>query len=102
MQPEDLDHVEPRSRLLLAVPFVGKDVPSRASEFSHPDVVIGLSTLAYRYEGSHLNRIFSLQAFNLFIHFHSIQMLIRSINPYLSKSIVDTQTRMHDVFPQLR
>lgn len=31
----------PKSRKLLAVPFVGKDVPSRASEFSHPDVVIG-------------------------------------------------------------
>ena len=42
---------EPRSRLLLAVPFVGKDVASRSSEFSHPDVAIGLSSLAYRYEG---------------------------------------------------
>lgn len=33
----------PKSRKLLAVPFVGKDVPSRASEFSHPDVVVGES-----------------------------------------------------------
>ena len=33
------------------MPFVGKDVPSRASQFSHPDIVIGLTTLAYRYEG---------------------------------------------------
>jgi hypothetical protein len=33
------------------VPFVGKDVPSRASEFSHPDIVIGLTIAAYRYEG---------------------------------------------------
>jgi hypothetical protein len=33
------------------VPFVGKDVPSRSSEFAHPDIVIGLSILAYRYEG---------------------------------------------------
>ena len=40
-----------RNRRYLAVPFVGKDVPSRASEFSHPDVVIGLTILAYRYEG---------------------------------------------------
>ncbi|KAG9413019.1 hypothetical protein AC1031_016040 [Aphanomyces cochlioides] len=39
------------SRLLLAVPFVGKDVPSRSSEFAHPDVLIGLTILAYRYEG---------------------------------------------------
>eukprot|EP01043_Picozoa_sp_COSAG02_P094428 COSAG02_NODE_30865_length_543_cov_1.997748_1_plen_180_part_11 len=41
----------PTSRKLVAVPFVGKDVPTRASEFSHPDVVIGLTILAYRYEG---------------------------------------------------
>lgn len=40
-----------RSRLSLAVPFIGKDVPSRSSEFAHPDVLIGLTILAYRYEG---------------------------------------------------
>ena len=38
----------PLSRLKLAIPFEGKDVPSRASEFAHPDVIIGLSILAYR------------------------------------------------------
>jgi hypothetical protein len=38
----------PASRRLLAVPFIGKDVPSASSQFSHPDVVIGLSILAYR------------------------------------------------------
>jgi len=41
----------PKSRKLLAVPFVGKDVPSRSSEFAHPDVVIGFAISAYRYEG---------------------------------------------------
>ena len=41
----------PTSRKLVAVPFVAKDVPSRASEFAHPDVLIGLTILAYRYEG---------------------------------------------------
>ena len=41
----------PRSRRFLAVPFVGKDAPSPSSEYAHPDVAIGLSTLAYRYEG---------------------------------------------------
>jgi hypothetical protein len=41
----------PKSRKLLAVPFMGKDVPTRASEFSHPDVVMGLSILAFRHEG---------------------------------------------------
>lgn len=42
----------PRSRTLTAVPFVGKDVPSAASEFAHPDVVIGLTIMAFRYEGA--------------------------------------------------
>jgi Ca2+-binding EF-hand superfamily protein len=41
----------PYTRKVLAVPFVGKDVPSRASEFAHPDVLIGLSILAYKYSG---------------------------------------------------
>lgn len=41
----------PLSRRLMAVPFVGKDVPSRSSEFAHPDALIGLTILAYRYEG---------------------------------------------------
>ena len=41
----------PRSRNKLAIPFVGKDVPSRASEFAHPDIIIGLTVLAFRYEG---------------------------------------------------
>ena len=41
----------PKSRLMMAVPFVGKDVPSRSSEFAHPDVLIGLTILSYRYEG---------------------------------------------------
>ena len=39
------------TRSLVAVPFIAKDVPSRSSEFSHPDVLIGLTVLAYRVEG---------------------------------------------------
>ena len=56
LRAEDVAHARkthpkmPRSRELLAVPFVGKDRPSEASEFSHPDVVIGLTIMAYRYE----------------------------------------------------
>jgi hypothetical protein len=57
----------PRSRKLLAVPFVGKDAPSRASEFSHPDVVIGVSWLAYHYEGLREN------------DFRSLLMLLRQV-----------------------
>jgi ankyrin repeat protein/thiol-disulfide isomerase/thioredoxin len=47
----------PRSRINLAIPFVGKDAPSSASEFAHPDVTIGLSILAYRYEGLRLEHL---------------------------------------------
>ncbi|CAK9074051.1 unnamed protein product [Durusdinium trenchii] len=38
-------------RALLAVPFIGKDCPSAASEFSHPDVAIGLTIFSYHFEG---------------------------------------------------
>ena len=41
-------------RQLLAVPFLGKDCPAKASEFAHPDVAIGLTVLSYRYEGLRL------------------------------------------------
>ena len=33
------------------MPFLGKDCPSDSSQFAHPDIVIGLTILAYRYEG---------------------------------------------------
>jgi len=62
LQPEDLVNANPAdlermplSRKLLAVPFVAKDVPSRSSEFAHPDVVVGLTILATRYEGMRLS-----------------------------------------------
>eukprot|EP00966_Prymnesium_polylepis_P158367 3660630-Prymnesium_polylepis.1 len=48
---EQLLDIPRKSRELLAVPFVGKDAPSRAAEFSNPDVVIGLTVAAYRIEG---------------------------------------------------
>lgn len=54
LAPHDLALCHPRmpvGRRLMAVPFVGKDVPSRSSEFAHPDVLIGLTILAYRYDG---------------------------------------------------
>ena len=54
LSPSDLQVVDPKmpqSRRVMAVPFVGKDVPSRSSEFAHPDILIGLTVFAYRYEG---------------------------------------------------
>ena len=35
----------------MAVPFVGKDRPSKSSQFAHQDILIGLTYLAYSYEG---------------------------------------------------
>ena len=35
----------------LGIPFIGKDMPSPAAEFQHPDVLVGLSFLSYRYQG---------------------------------------------------
>lgn len=61
LQPSDLQRfsqqiidVMPISRKLTAVPFVAKDVPSTSSEFAHPDVAIGLTILAFCYEGLRL------------------------------------------------
>lgn len=48
---EDLVKIKRLSRELLAVPFVGKDTPSRFSEFAQPEVIIGLTAAAYRIEG---------------------------------------------------
>lgn len=57
LSPEQIEAAQrehghvPQSRRLLAVPFVGKDTPSLASEFSHPDVLISLTILAFSHEG---------------------------------------------------
>ncbi|KAF4705627.1 hypothetical protein FOZ62_029252, partial [Perkinsus olseni] len=44
-----------KSRRLMAVPYVGKDRPSATSEFSHLDVLIGFTLLAYRRSGLRLS-----------------------------------------------
>ena len=54
LQPADMTRCgggQPRSRALMAVPFLGKDVPSMSSEFAHVDVSIMLTYLGYLYEG---------------------------------------------------
>lgn len=51
LQALEDDAMVPQSRLKLSVPFVGKDVPSKSSEFAHPDVILGLTILGYRYSG---------------------------------------------------
>eukprot|EP01107_Rhizomastix_libera_P015447 TRINITY_DN5841_c0_g1_i1.p1 TRINITY_DN5841_c0_g1~~TRINITY_DN5841_c0_g1_i1.p1 ORF type:complete len:4156 (-),score=944.82 TRINITY_DN5841_c0_g1_i1:134-11092(-) len=62
LELSEVDPRTPQSRMLMSIPFVGKDVPSRSSEFAHPDAVIGLTILGYRYEGlrmSDLKKIMS-------------------------------------------
>lgn len=51
LSPGQIRRNEPRGRRFLAVPFVGKDKPTDASEFSNPEVAIGLTILSLRYEG---------------------------------------------------
>lgn len=41
----------------IAIPYKGKDAPSSRSDFSHPDVMIGFSILAYLYRGLHRQQI---------------------------------------------
>jgi hypothetical protein len=48
---EELLVIERASRAFLAVPFAGKDAPSRAAEFAIPEVIIGLTIAAFRTEG---------------------------------------------------
>lgn len=49
-------HSVPESRTRLAIPFVGKDTPSAASEFAHPDVAIGLTCFSYMLPSGQLRR----------------------------------------------
>jgi len=51
IKKKESSDVSQSSRWSLAVPFIGKDVPSRAAEFACPEVLIGLSVLAFSYEG---------------------------------------------------
>ena len=51
---EDLEHCDKNmaeARRYMSVPFVGKDVPTRAAEFAMPEVLIGLTIMSYRFEG---------------------------------------------------
>eukprot|EP01060_Flectonema_neradi_P013755 TRINITY_DN2047_c2_g1_i1.p1 TRINITY_DN2047_c2_g1~~TRINITY_DN2047_c2_g1_i1.p1 ORF type:complete len:4005 (+),score=760.52 TRINITY_DN2047_c2_g1_i1:105-12119(+) len=45
----------PKSRIHLAVPFIGKDTPSPSSEFQHPDITIGFTIHAYKQNGMRMS-----------------------------------------------
>jgi hypothetical protein len=100
-------------RHVLAVPFLGKDVPSPASEFAHPDVLIGLSFLAYCNEGlrlsdmkilvSHLKRNLSIEAGPM--HERPTSKLfenwLRASSPASSSSILPLEVMQFEDLTQL-
>lgn len=56
----DTNQTEPPSRALLAVPFTGKDTPSKNSEFASPDIRLMSTAFAYKYQGLRLPDVSSL------------------------------------------
>mmetsp|Transcript_5552 Transcript_5552/g.9906 ORF Transcript_5552/g.9906 Transcript_5552/m.9906 type:complete len:2248 (-) Transcript_5552:144-6887(-) len=53
--PDENGLSQSATRRFMSVPFIGKDTPSPASEFSHPDILILLTLLSYRYGGLRLS-----------------------------------------------
>ena len=51
LNPGSVDEDESAQRKYMAVPFIGKGVPSPTSEFAHPDTTIFLTLLAYTHAG---------------------------------------------------
>lgn len=47
-------------RVLTAIPFLGKDVPSSASEFADPETLICLTILAFRHESLRLADVYAV------------------------------------------
>eukprot|EP00913_Durusdinium_trenchii_P011098 g10420.t1 len=78
----------PTSRRLLAVPFVAKDKPSPAAEFAQPDVLIGFTVLAYRYEGMRLSDTVTM--------LHHLQMKSgRESGPWSSRPTCEIGTKRY-------
>ncbi|RKP17048.1 hypothetical protein ROZALSC1DRAFT_24598, partial [Rozella allomycis CSF55] len=55
----------------MAVPYKAADIPTEKSEFSHPDVCLGLTILSYYHNG--LNKEQLRQAFRLLLSFGSVR-----------------------------
>ena len=91
MSPDDLkyarrnDPLMPRSRAKLGIPFISKDVPAPASEFAQPDVVIGLTTLAYRHSDIQVAAAASRDPTNtLLLSHHLFAFPCRLRSPFVS------------------
>jgi Ca2+-binding EF-hand superfamily protein len=86
----------PETRAKLAIPFLGKDVPSETSEFAHPDVIIGLTYMAYRYEGLRY-----ADFCEIIDSMHS--SLSKELGPYLKRPSVLRYARwVHEATGQIR
>jgi len=86
----------PETRAKLAIPFLGKDVPSETSEFAHPDVIIGLTYMAYRYEGLRY-----ADFCEIIDSMHS--SLSKELGPYLKRPSVLRYARwVHEAAGQIR
>jgi len=95
----------------LAVPFRAKDCPSPRSEFSHPDVVIMLTSLSYYYGGLSDDNLFD--SFQLLLRADQAdveyQLWIESASdlPEISRHLSDINLKdrlqcVEEVFPGLR
>jgi hypothetical protein len=99
-------------KTMLAVPFRSKDCPSPRSEFSHPDVVIVLTSLAYYYGGLDEVTFFGTFARLLKSDRPDIEYgdWIRTVAPYLPASfrqlsgvnVKDRALCIEKLFPVLR
>ncbi|KAJ4296532.1 hypothetical protein N0V90_006577 [Kalmusia sp. IMI 367209] len=98
-------------RTKLAVPYRSKDNPSLRSEFSHPDVVIVLTSLTYYYGG-----LSDEDLFDAFAHLMNSDQAVSEYHQWVrtSDQLVDTYRHLgsvnikdrsqclHDIFPPLR
>ncbi|KAF2447904.1 hypothetical protein P171DRAFT_518926 [Karstenula rhodostoma CBS 690.94] len=95
----------------LAVPYRSKDAPSARSEFSHPDVVIALTSLSYYYGGLNDEDLFNAFAYLLRSDQSDIEYGLwvqdadRLPEAFRHLSNINTEDRhqcMTEVFPSLR
>lgn len=95
----------------LAVPYQSKDKPSARSEFSHPDVVIALTSLSYYYGGLNDDDLFNAFAYLLRSDQSDIEYGLwvegaeQLPEAFLHLSNINTEDRYQcvtEVFPSLR
>jgi hypothetical protein len=96
----------------LAVPFRSKDSPSPRSEFSHPDVIIVLTSFAYYYGGLSDNELFDtfsqlLKSDHADVEYNSWVKSAGVALPYAFRHLIGVNIKdrlqcVNEVFPALR